>query len=124
MKTPVRKTMNRPVALAQPITVASLERDEQFLACVVEKYGEVYRPILNRLNAELKTTLRRRIPVDVPMPRTPAKVTQADIARAIRAMRAAGYPNVRVVFKDDAVIMEAAHKGSDAIRVPKREIEL
>ncbi|MCJ2142248.1 hypothetical protein [Methylobacterium sp. E-066] len=42
------------------------------------------------------------------MPRTPAQVTQADIARAIRAMRAAGYTDVRVVFKDGSVIVEAA----------------
>lgn len=42
------------------------------------------------------------------MPRTPASVTQAGIARAIRAMRAAGYPDVRVVFKDGAIIVEAA----------------
>lgn len=40
------------------------------------------------------------------MPRTPARVTQADIARAIRAMRAAGYADVRVVFREGAVIVE------------------
>ena len=51
------------------------------------------------------------------MPRTPASVTQADIARAIRAMRAAGYADVRVVFKDGAVIVEAA---PDA-RLPKKQ---
>jgi len=51
------------------------------------------------------------------VPRTPASVTQADIARAIRAMRAAGYPNVRVVFKDGAVIVEAT---PDA-RLPKKQ---
>lgn len=124
MKTPVLKAMNRPVALVQPITVASLERDVQFLAYVVEKYGEVYRPILNRLNAELEAMRGRSVPDAVAMPRTPAKVTQADIARAIRAMRAAGYPDVRVVFKDGAVIVEAAPKGSKAVRLPVREIEL
>ncbi|MCJ2070519.1 hypothetical protein MKK75_17245 [Methylobacterium sp. J-030] len=42
------------------------------------------------------------------MPRTPAQVTQADIARAIRAMRAAGYTDVRVVFRDGSIIVEAA----------------
>lgn len=42
------------------------------------------------------------------MPRTPAQVTQADIARAIRAMRAAGYPDVRVVFREGSIIVEAA----------------
>jgi hypothetical protein len=41
------------------------------------------------------------------VPRTPANITQADIARAIRAMRGAGYPDVRVVFKDGAIIVEA-----------------
>ena len=48
------------------------------------------------------------------MPRTPANVTQADIARAIRAMRAAGYPDVRVVFKDGTVIVEPAPKDTSA----------
>ncbi len=33
------------------------------------------------------------------MPRTPARVTQADNARAIRAMRAAGYPIADVLFE-------------------------
>lgn len=46
------------------------------------------------------------------MPRTPASVTQADIARAIRAMRAAGYPDVRVVFKDGVVIVEPVLRDS------------
>ncbi|MDP4024050.1 hypothetical protein Q8W71_15580 [Methylobacterium sp. NEAU 140] len=41
------------------------------------------------------------------MPRTAARVTQAHIARAIRAMRAAGVPNVRVRLTEDAVIVEA-----------------
>lgn len=41
------------------------------------------------------------------MPRTRAQVTQADIARAIRAMRAAGYADVRVVFREGSVIVEA-----------------
>lgn len=41
------------------------------------------------------------------MPRTPAHVTQADIARAIRAMRTAGYTDVRVVFREGSIIVEA-----------------
>ena len=45
------------------------------------------------------------------MPRTPAQVTQADIARAIRAMRAAGYADVRVVFREGSIIVEAAPEG-------------
>lgn len=52
------------------------------------------------------------------MPRTPASVTQADIARAIRAMRAAGYPDVRVVFKDGAVIVEPAVKDDSTHQGP------
>lgn len=48
------------------------------------------------------------------MPRTPARVTQADIARAIRAMRAAGYPDVRVVFRDGLIIVEANPHDADA----------
>lgn len=56
------------------------------------------------------------------MPRTPARVTQADIARAIRAMRAAGYPDVRVVFRDDAIIVEAAPEAvSNASRSKAQE---
>jgi hypothetical protein len=43
-------------------------------------------------------------------------VTQADIARAIRAMRAAGYQDVRVVFKDGAVIVEPAPKDASGRR--------
>jgi hypothetical protein len=58
------------------------------------------------------------------MPRTGAKVTQADIARAIRAMRAAGYPDVRVVFKDGAVIVEAVLKGTKLPPDPLRIIPL
>lgn len=42
------------------------------------------------------------------MPRRPASVTQADIARAIRALRAAGFPVVRVVMRDGGVIVEPA----------------
>jgi len=48
------------------------------------------------------------------MPRTPAHVTQADIARAIRAMRAAGYPDVRVVFREGSIIVEANPNDADA----------
>lgn len=56
------------------------------------------------------------------MPRTPARVTQADIARAIRAMRAAGYTDVRVVFRDDAIIVEAAPEATpNASRPTKQE---
>lgn len=42
------------------------------------------------------------------MPRRPAHVTQADIARAIRAVQAAGYTDVRVVFREGTISVEAA----------------
>jgi hypothetical protein len=54
-------------------------------------------------------------------------VTQADIARAICA---AGYSDVRVVFKDGAVIVEPAQEDASGRRSakvsvrPKREIIL
>jgi hypothetical protein len=59
------------------------------------------------------------------MPQRPASVTQADIARAIRAMRSAGYPEVRVVFKDGAVIVEPALKddGTHQSPVPSADQE-
>ena len=44
-------------------------------------------------------------------------MTQADIAWTIRAMRDAGYTDVRVVFKDGTVIVETA---PDA-RLPKKQ---
>ena len=62
------------------------------------------------------------------MPRTPAHVTQADIARAIRAMRASGYPDVRVVFREGSVIVEAipeqAALSVDRAKKPERIINL
>ncbi|MCJ2023959.1 hypothetical protein [Methylobacterium sp. J-067] len=106
------------------MTAARVKRALAFSNYVVEKYGDVYAPVRDALSADLEAMRPREGLNEDPMPRTPAKVTQADIARAIRAMRAAGYPDVRVVFKDNAVIVEAAHKGSNAIQGPKREIEL
>lgn len=100
------------------MTAARVERALAFSNYVVEKYGDVYAPVRDALRADLEAMRPREGLNEDPMPRTPAKVTQADIARAIRAMRAAGYPDVRVVFKDDAVIVEAAHKGPDATRIP------
>ena len=41
------------------------------------------------------------------LPRTAAKVTQADIARAARALRAAGVARVRVVFRAEGISVEA-----------------
>ncbi|MBP1182999.1 hypothetical protein [Methylobacterium sp. PvR107] len=40
------------------------------------------------------------------MPRRAAAVTQADIARAIRAMRDAGFPKVRVVMREGSITIE------------------
>ncbi|ACL57488.1 hypothetical protein [Methylobacterium nodulans] len=40
------------------------------------------------------------------MPRRPAAVTQADIARAIRAVRDAGLPVTRVVLRPDGIAVE------------------
>lgn len=42
------------------------------------------------------------------MPRRAASVTQADISRAIRAMRDAGFTQVRVVMRDGGVTVEPA----------------
>lgn len=55
------------------------------------------------------------------MPRTPARVTQADIARAIRAMRAAGYADVRVVFREDLIVVEAAPEAVSNASRPKKQ---
>ncbi|MGE8131583.1 hypothetical protein ACQKQD_31950 [Methylobacterium sp. NPDC080182] len=48
-------------------------------------------------------------------------MTQADIARAIRAMRAAGYADVRVVFRDEAIIVEAAPETAANTSRPKAQ---
>ncbi|ACA15365.1 hypothetical protein M446_0811 [Methylobacterium sp. 4-46] len=45
------------------------------------------------------------------MPRRRAAVTQADVARAIRAMQDAGLPVVRVVVHADGVAIETAQEG-------------
>lgn len=42
------------------------------------------------------------------MPRRAAAVTQADIARAIRAVQAAGLPVMRIVVRSDGVSVETA----------------
>ena len=51
------------------------------------------------------------------MPRRAASVTQADIARAIRAMKAEGCPAVRVVMRDGGVIVEPAEADVERQRV-------
>ncbi|MDO9428399.1 MAG: hypothetical protein Q7T93_16405 [Methylobacterium sp.] len=48
------------------------------------------------------------------MPRRAAVVTQADIARAIRAIQAAGLPVMRVVVRADGVAVETV-KAADAV---------
>ena len=46
------------------------------------------------------------------MPRRAASVTQADIARAIRAMQAAGLPVLRVIVRADGIAVETASDSS------------
>ena len=46
------------------------------------------------------------------MPRRAASVTQADIARAIRAMQAAGLPVLRVIVRADGIAVETAADSS------------
>lgn len=58
------------------------------------------------------------------MPRRPASATQADIARAIRAMQDAGYRNVRVILSEGTVIVEAVSNESRAAPDPMRIIPL
>ena len=50
------------------------------------------------------------------MPRRPATITQADVARAIRAVRAAGLPVLRVVVRSDGVVVETTDQ-------PRSEID-
>jgi hypothetical protein len=47
------------------------------------------------------------------MPRRPAIVTQADVARSIRAVMAAGLTIIRVVTRPDGVSIETATKGGE-----------
>ena len=42
------------------------------------------------------------------MPRTPARVTQADVSRAIRAARQAGLVITRIVARPDGVAIETS----------------
>ena len=48
------------------------------------------------------------------MPRRAATVTQADIARAIRAAQAAGLPVTRIVVRADGVSVETAPQAPDS----------
>lgn len=41
------------------------------------------------------------------MPRRGASITQADIARAARALRSAGVEKVRIVFRPEGISVEA-----------------
>ncbi|KQQ13297.1 hypothetical protein ASF53_14085 [Methylobacterium sp. Leaf123] len=47
------------------------------------------------------------------MPRRPAAITQADVARAIRAVQAAGLPVLRVVVRPDGVAVETTERPRD-----------
>lgn len=44
------------------------------------------------------------------MPRRPANITQADIARTLRAFREANIPNMRVRITGSEIILEPAYK--------------
>jgi hypothetical protein len=45
------------------------------------------------------------------MPRTPAKITQADIARGLRAMKQAGYEPEVIFELGGAVVLRPRHDG-------------
>ena len=47
------------------------------------------------------------------MPRRPAAVTQADIARVLRAVKAAGMAGVRVVVRSDGISIEPNEEPSE-----------
>lgn len=57
------------------------------------------------------------------MPRRPATVTQADIARTIRAMLQAGLTVVRVVARGDGVAIETDAAPTPAIGGPPARLE-
>lgn len=46
------------------------------------------------------------------MPRRGSSVTQADIARIVRGMRAAGVQHVRTVIRSDGIYIEPDDRGS------------
>jgi hypothetical protein len=60
------------------------------------------------------------------MPRTPANITQADVARTIRAARQAGARAVEVKFKDGTTVTVRldAVETADAPLAPTKEIVL
>lgn len=47
------------------------------------------------------------------MPRRPAAITQADVARVIRAVQAVGLPVLRVVVRPDGVAVETVERPRD-----------
>lgn len=55
------------------------------------------------------------------MPRRGALVTQADIARAIRAVRDAGLPVLRVVVRPDGVAVETVKSPDPSADGPEAE---
>ena len=61
------------------------------------------------------------------MPRTPAKLTQADVARTIRAARQAGACEVEVKFADGTTLTVKLHEPVETTGTPlaaQREIVL
>ena len=59
-----------------------------------------------------------------PMSRRPALVTQADVARAIRAARAAGLTIVRVVARPDGIAIETTDLPAPPAEEPRKRIVL
>lgn len=57
------------------------------------------------------------------MPRRAASVTQADIARAIRAAKAAGLTSFRLVQRSDGLAMEVDFTKTDSPREDGRGIQ-
>ncbi len=55
------------------------------------------------------------------MPRRPANITQADVARVIRAVQAAGLPVHRVVVRADGVAVETVASPVAHADRPERE---
>jgi hypothetical protein len=58
------------------------------------------------------------------MSRTPARITQADVARALRAARQAGAKRIEVRPDGTIVILLVAVDDGDATLAPEREIVL
>lgn len=56
--------MSKPLRLPDPSQVDELEADIVYMAYVVENFGDIYAPILDRLLAELDALRRQESPRD------------------------------------------------------------